>query len=61
MKTHELNFDFLSNDLLLGFNVSQYETRNEETQLYYPTFRIRIGFIFFTVSYKNTDYTTGEK
>ena len=61
MKQHELNFSFLSNTLLFGLEISQYEKRNKETNLFYPVFEIKIGFIFLSVSYKNTDYAIGKE
>ena len=61
MKTHELNFSFLSNTLLFGLEVSQYERRNKETNLFHPVFEIKLGFVFFNISYKNTDYTIGKE
>ena len=51
MKTHELNFSFLSNTLLFGLEVSQYERRNKETNLFHPVFEIKLGFVFFNISY----------
>ena len=61
MKTHELNFSFLSNSILFGMEISQYEKRNKETKLFHPILEIKTGFIFFTISYRNTNYTIGKK
>lgn len=61
MKAHEINFDFLSNSLLFGINVSHLEIRNDETMLFHPVFEIKLGFIFFNVSYRNTDLTIGRE
>jgi len=61
MKAHEINFDFLSNSLLFGINVSYLEIRNDETMLFHPVFEIKLGFIFFNVSYRNTDLTIGRE
>jgi hypothetical protein len=61
MKTHHFNFDFLSNSLLLGLNVLQFEIQDTETDLFHPVFEIKFGFIFFTLSYRNIDHSVGRE
>jgi len=51
MKRHQFYFEFLSHTCLCGISISQYETQWEDTEEWLPTFRIEIGFIFFTLSY----------
>ena len=51
MKRHQFYLDFLPQTSLLGISIGQYETQRQDTEEWLPTFRIEIGFIFFTLSY----------
>tara|TARA_R100001463_G_scaffold5551_4_gene18777 strand:- start:17137 stop:17307 length:171 start_codon:yes stop_codon:yes gene_type:complete len=51
MKRHQFYFEFLSQSSLLGLSISQFESQFENDPTWHPTFRIELGFIFFTISY----------
>ena len=51
MKRHEFFLEALSDTCLFGISISKYETQLEDGEEWYLTFRIAIGFIFFTFSY----------
>ena len=50
---HQFFFQFLPKSCLLGFSLSQHETKVEESKEWHPAFNIELGFIFFKVSYVN--------
>jgi hypothetical protein len=54
MKRHQFYFEFLPQSCLLGLCISQYESQLPNDTYWYQTFRIEIGFIFFTLSYTKT-------
>tara|TARA_R110001583_G_C5386706_1_gene384269 strand:+ start:98 stop:289 length:192 start_codon:yes stop_codon:yes gene_type:complete len=51
MKRHQLFVEFLPNTILFGISTSQYETKEEGTEEWHPTWRFAIGLIFITFSY----------
>ena len=53
MKRHEFYFAPLPKSPLLGAKFNLYETHDDETDNWYPSWRFEIGFIFFTLSYTN--------
>ncbi len=56
MKTHEFNISFLPHSPLFGLYMRQYEKKNNEGY-FNPVISIELGFVFFTLTYRNTDYT----
>ena len=56
MKTHEFNIAILPQSPLFGIQMKQYEKKNTR-DLYNPVISIELGFVFFTLSYRNTDYS----
>ncbi len=51
MKRHQFFFEFFPQTSLLGLSIGQFETQWEDSKEWMPTFRIELGFIFFTLSY----------
>jgi hypothetical protein len=51
MKRNEFFVEFLPATMLFGLSISNYESKIEESEEWYPTFRIAIGLVFFTLSY----------
>ena len=51
MKRHQFYFEFLPQSSLLGLCISQFESQFKNDPTWHPTFRIELGFIFFTISY----------
>ncbi len=51
MKRHQFYFEPFPQTCLLGISIGQFETQWEDEDKWYPTFRVELGFIFFTLSY----------
>ncbi len=51
MKRHQFFFEPFPQTSLLGISIGQFETQWEDDDEWYPTFRVELGLIFFTLSY----------
>ena len=54
--THEFNISFLPHSPLLGVYMRQFESKNNDN-FFNPCYSVEIGFIFFTIIYKNTNHS----